>query len=71
MNWLLPTEAFAAGGGNQQPRKDRFLRPINTFYDLYSIGRDGQTVEPLTAGPSQDDVIRANDGAFVGLGKHF
>ena len=47
-------------------RKDRFIVPINSDYDLYSMGPDGQSVAPLTAKVSQDDIIRANDGAYVG-----
>jgi len=53
--------------GNGQARKDRFLVPLNTDYDLYSMGKDGQTASPLTAQVSQDDIIRANDGSYVGL----
>lgn len=30
-------------------RKDRFLVPINSDFDLYSMGKDGQSVGPLTA----------------------
>jgi general secretion pathway protein G len=52
-------------------RKDRFLVPINTQYDLYSVGRDGVTTAPLTAKASQDDVIRANDGGFIGLASNY
>jgi len=48
-------------------RKDRNLHPINSDFDLYSMGKDGKSVLPLTAQPSQDDVIRANDGDFIGL----
>jgi general secretion pathway protein G len=47
--------------------KDKFIVPINTDYDLYSMGKDGQTTTPLTAAKSKDDVIRANDGAYIGL----
>ena len=54
-----------------QVRKDRFLVPINSDYDLYSRGKDGQTVPPLTAQPSRDDIVRANDGGFIGLGSEF
>jgi general secretion pathway protein G len=50
-----------------QPRKDKNLVPINSDYDLYSMGKDGETKAPLTPKVSHDDVIRANDGAFVGL----
>lgn len=54
-----------------QVRKDRFLVPINSDYDLYSRGKDGQSLPPLTAQPSQDDIIRANDGGFIGLASEF
>jgi general secretion pathway protein G len=52
-------------------RKDRFLVPLNDDYDLYSIGKDGRTAFLLSSPRSQDDVVRANDGAFIGLGKHY
>jgi general secretion pathway protein G len=52
-------------------RRDRFLVPINTSYDLYSLGKDGATVPPLTASASQDDVIRGNDGGFIGLASNY
>jgi general secretion pathway protein G len=48
-------------------RKDRNLHPINTDFDLYSKGRDGRSVKPLTAHDSQDDVLRARNGDFYGL----
>ena len=48
-------------------RKDRFLVPINSTYDLYSVGKDGKTVAALTAKASRDDIVRANDGGFIGL----
>jgi general secretion pathway protein G len=50
-----------------QCRKDKFLHPINTDYDLYSMGVDGKSAKPITAQPSQDDIIRINDGAYIGL----
>lgn len=48
------------------PRKDKNLHPLNTDYDLYSMGPDGDSKIPLTAHASHDDIIRASDGAFVG-----
>ena len=57
--------------GNGQARKDRFLVPLNSDYDLYSMGKDGQSVAPITASKSQDDIIRASDGAYVGLASQF
>jgi general secretion pathway protein G len=48
-------------------RKDQFLVPLNTDYDLYSRGKDGLTQPNITHALSLDDVIRGNDGAFLGL----
>lgn len=52
-------------------RKDRFLVPINTYFDLYSMGPDGQSTPPLTAKVSRDDIIRANDGTYFGPAEGF
>lgn len=52
-------------------RKDRFLVPVNALYDLYSAGRDGRTRRALNAATSLDDIIRGNDGAYVGLSAGF
>ncbi|MDH5805652.1 MAG: prepilin-type cleavage/methylation domain-containing protein, partial [Gemmatimonadota bacterium] len=52
-------------------RKDRFLVPLNTYYDLFSTGFDGETRAPLQAPVSQDDVVRASDGGYVGKGSLF
>jgi general secretion pathway protein G len=41
--------------------------PINSDFDLYSVGKDGQSQDPLTAPVSRDDIVRANNGRFVGL----
>lgn len=48
-------------------RKDRNLVPINTDFDLYSMGPDGASQPPLTAQASRDDIVRANNGTFVGV----
>lgn len=47
-------------------RKDHSLVPLNTDYDLYSSGPDGASASPLTAKASRDDILRANNGRFVG-----
>jgi len=64
---------FAAAGASWQgkARKDRFLVPLNSTYDLYSKGHDGKSVSPLTSKHSRDDIIRANDGAYVGLASDY
>ena len=47
-------------------RKIRNIHPINSDYDLYSIGKDGRTTKPINAETSWDDIIRAYDGSFIG-----
>ena len=58
-------------GSKGKARKDRKLNPLNSDFDLYSIGKDKESTTPLTPKVSHDDVLRANDGAFIGLGKDF
>jgi general secretion pathway protein G len=31
------------------------------------MGRDGASQPPLTASASRDDIVRANDGQYIGL----
>lgn len=52
-------------------RMDRFLVPINTTFDLYSMGPDGNSQPPLTAPVSLDDVVRGNDGGYIGLARSY
>ena len=53
--------------GKGSLRKDKSLVPINTDFDLYSAGKDGATSAPLTAKSSQDDIVRANNGRYIGV----
>lgn len=66
--WGNPYEFlnFDTVKGKGKMRKNRFLVPINKDYDLYSKGPDGRSVAPLTAAHSRDDIIRADDGEYVG-----
>ena len=57
--------------GNGGARKDKFLVPLNNDYDLYSMGADGETKQQLSNKVSLDDVVRALDGAYVGLASEF
>ncbi|MGA1794746.1 MAG: prepilin-type N-terminal cleavage/methylation domain-containing protein [bacterium] len=52
-------------------RKCRFLKPLNTDYDIYSVGKDGKSDPKIDKPESYDDVIRASNGAFVGLASEF
>jgi general secretion pathway protein G len=54
-----------------QTRKDKNLVPINSDFDLYSAGPDQETLPPLMADVSRDDIVRASDGAFVGIAEEF
>lgn len=57
--------------GTNPVRKDRFLVPLNTDYDLYSDGADGLSKPPLSAPESADDVVRASNGGYLGLGEFY
>jgi general secretion pathway protein G len=52
-------------------RKDKNLVPINSDYDLYSKGPDGQSASPLTASISQDDIVRGRNGTFFGKASEY
>ena len=57
--------------GRGQARKDHALNPLNTDYDMYSMGPDGVTQSQITQRDSVDDVIRASNGSYVGLASGF
>lgn len=58
-------------GNSGGARKDKNLHPLNSDYDLYSKGRDGDSKLPITAHASRDDIIRANNGGFIGLASEY
>jgi general secretion pathway protein G len=60
-------EANGRGGA----RKDRRLNPLNTDFDLYSLGPDGLTKPQVTQKDSVDDIIRASNGRYVGVAGDF
>ena len=64
----------SGSGGPQSsvsPRKDRFGVVLNTDFDLYSRGKDRKSTDSISTPDSHDDILRANDGAFVGLASNF
>ncbi len=73
--WGIPYQylnfATATGTGAAKVRKDHNLHPINTDFDLFSMGPDRDSRAALTARPSRDDIVRANDGRFIGLAEDY
>lgn len=66
--WGNPYQYYnVAEHGKGGSRKDKNLNPLNTDYDLYSMGKDGESKKPLPPKVSHDDIIRANNGRYVGL----
>jgi general secretion pathway protein G len=47
-------------------RRDRYMFPLNTDYDLFSLGPDSRTAVALGDVVARDDVIRANNGGYFG-----
>ncbi|MDP3695619.1 MAG: type II secretion system protein GspG [Desulfocapsaceae bacterium] len=66
--WRNPYEYLPiAGTPPGKHRKDHAMVPVNKDYDLYSMGEDGKSQTPFTAKASRDDIVRANDGSYIGL----
>jgi general secretion pathway protein G len=59
------------GAAEAEKRKDQFLVTVNGDFDLYSLGPDGVTDVAFSAAAASDDVVRANDGGFIGLAEIF
>jgi len=68
--WGNPYSYLRIDGGNLKGkgklRKDHFMVPVNTDFDLYSMGKDGGSASPFTAKASQDDIVRAYNGGYYG-----
>ncbi len=63
----FPTTGHGVPAG---ARRDRFLVPVNSTFDLFSMGPDGASTPPFS-GPGGDDIVRANDGGFLGVASKF
>lgn len=61
----------AEKGWKGKARKDQFLVPVNSDFDLYSMGPDGDSKPPFTAKASRDDIVRANSGGYYGKASLF
>lgn len=66
--WGQPFQYLNLQGpdGTKFARRDHNLHPLNSDFDLYSKGPDMLSKLPLTASQSRDDLIRANDGRYIG-----
>ena len=71
--WNMPYYYLnvATTNNNGTVRKDKNLTPVNSDYDLYSAGKDKQTKLPFTAQASKDDIVRCNNGRFIGLVENY
>lgn len=68
--WGNPYQYLRIAGGTatkEQIRRNMSDNPVNTDYDLYSMGADGQSQTQFKAKQSRDDVVRAYEGRYVGL----
>lgn len=72
--WGMPYQYLnieALGPGVGGLRKDSFMNPLNSDYDLYSSGKDKESRDPLSNALSRDDIVRANNGTYIGLGEDY
>lgn len=71
--WGNPYQYLRIDGftGLGKMRKDKNLVPINSDYDLFSMGPDGKSVPPLTANSSKDDIVRGRNGKFFGTASDY
>ncbi len=60
-----------APGINGKRRRDKSMNPINSDYDLYSMGPDGKSSPQLVSKKGRDDIVRANDGEFLGIAEEY
>jgi general secretion pathway protein G len=52
-------------------KQDKNEKPLNDDFDLYSMGKDGETKPKITHKDSHDDIIRAHGGSYVGLASEY
>jgi len=52
-------------------RKNGSLQPVNSDFDLYSAGADGETAASFSNSISEDDIVRANSGGYFGFVKDY
>jgi len=66
--WGNPYQYLLINGGKPTGlRRNMSDNPVNTDYDLYSLGKDGLSKPQFKFKDSFDDVVRAYEGRYVGL----
>lgn len=73
--WGRPYQYLRIDGGTNPAikgmrRRDKNANPVNSDYDLYSMGQDGNTSPQFTAKDARDDIVRASDGKYIGLAEN-
>jgi general secretion pathway protein G len=63
--------AFNEVDGNGPKRKNKSMVPVNSSYDIYSMGPDGLSETPFTSIPGRDDIVMAGDGTYFGSVANF
>jgi prepilin-type N-terminal cleavage/methylation domain-containing protein len=63
--WSRPYEYQLLGGG-APALEDSLGLPLNEVYDLYSKGTDGLSAVSAADVSAADDIVRSNDGQYVG-----
>ncbi|MGD9832801.1 MAG: prepilin-type N-terminal cleavage/methylation domain-containing protein [Piscinibacter sp.] len=70
--WGRPYRYYnVESNGRGGARKDKRLNPLNTDFDLYSLGKNGVTKPQISQKDSVDDIIRASNGRFVGKAEDY
>jgi general secretion pathway protein G len=62
------------GGGGKVKGKGKAKgkgAPLNSDYDLFSMGKDKTSAPSIADSTSKDDVIRADDGNYIGLASEY
>ena len=70
--WGRPYRYLRIDGGTTpglhgKRRRDKGDNPVNSDFDLYSMGRNGLTVAQFTGKKARDDIVRANNGNYCDI----
>ena len=70
--WGMPYQYITHKADSMtQQRINKNLVAVNNDYDLYSTGKNRLSEPALSTQLSHDDIVRANNGKWIGLGKNY